>query len=314
MKLSVCVITYNHATYIRQCIDSIINQNCNFDYEIIIGDDCSTDKTQEILLDCYKSYPNLIRLLFNNKNIGISDNYRQVLETARGEYIALCEGDDYWTDSLKLRKQVDFLDSHRNYGFVGSYNQLLFPNNNLIDDPYNYLPKPIIDDDWELYGNVFEYAKYGPVTRTVSLCFRRSIIDPYVHRVGVGCDLVLQTILARYSLFAKYRYSMCVYRQGGVSTDYLSIEKQIYYNNWHVQNRLLQKELFPEDCFWDENELRDREFYLRLCDSIKNCRLLNAFKYKRKLCSHVYKSKPYSRFLLGPITFLLLNIFYKITK
>lgn len=307
MKVSVCVITYNQELYIKQCLDSIISQEVSFEYEIVVSDDCSQDGTLNILREYYQLYPKIFKVLYNEQNLGVAKNYQRVLSAACGEYIALCEGDDYWTDPLKLRKQIDFLDSHQDYGFVGSYNQLLLPNDKLINDSYNYLPKPIINDDWELYGNVFEYAKDGPVTRTVSLCFRNELIRSYLHYVGVGNDMVLQTILAKHSFFAKHSASMCVYRQGGVSTDKISLKKQLYYNKWYVENRLLQKQLFPIECNYDENELKDRETYILLKNAIKHRHVFDAIQYKKRVRSAVYRKKRYCKYLLGPLTCLLLS-------
>lgn len=311
MKVSVGVITFNQSKFIQKCLDSIIMQRVEFEYEIVVGDDASTDGTQTILLEYRNKYPNLFVLLLNKKNEGISVNYKNVLTRCTGEYIALCEGDDYWINPLKLQIQVDFLDSHRKYGFVGTYNQMLFPDNMIIDDTYDYFQTPLKEGEWELYGDMFEYAKYGPVTRTVSLCFRRAIIQPYIQYTGIGNDLVLQTILAKHSFFAKHRESMCMYRQGGISNDKLSINRKLYYNNWYVQNRLLQKKLFPHECNWDEEELKDRERYLRLCESIKNNCFYKALRYKKQLSSRLYTKKMFSRYLLGPISFLVLKLLIK---
>lgn len=307
MKLSVGILTYNQVQYIRQCLDAVLMQDVAFDYEIVVGDDASTDGTQEILREYATRYPDKFVLLFGEKNEGISKNYQKVLSASKGKYIALCEGDDYWTDSCKLQVQVDFLESHPDYGFVGTYNTVLFPNGIIKDDPYDYFPEPQREGEWELYGDVFDYAKCGPVTRTVSVCFRKSLIEPYIQYVGMGNDMVLQTILAKHSLFAKHSSVMCVYRQGGVSTDKMSVEKQLYYNRWYVDNRLLQNRLFPDDCHWDEEELADRETYILLKNAIRHCRLYEALHYKKKLCTQKYKSKSYSRYLLGPITCLLLS-------
>jgi hypothetical protein len=101
---------------------------------------------------------------------------------------------------------------------------------------------------------------------------------------------------------------MCVYRQGGVSTDKLSIDKQLYYNRWYVANRLLQKKLFPADCNWNEDELIDRETYILLKDAIKHRKVREALGLKKELKSVAYKRKRYSKFLLGPVTCLLLSL------
>ena len=109
MKLSVCILTFNQVNFVKQCLDSILMQRVEFKYEIIVGDDGSTDGTKSILLDYQRKYPHIFFLLLNDTNQGISVNYKNVLSRCSGEYVALCEGDDYWTDSLKLQKQVDFL-------------------------------------------------------------------------------------------------------------------------------------------------------------------------------------------------------------
>lgn len=329
MLLSVGILTYNQEKFIRQCLDSVLMQEVGFEYEIVVGDDYSTDNTVQIL-DEYVSRihdkmcrdkslnePHCvlndggcvgIRVIKSEKNKGISMNYKKVLSACKGKYIALCEGDDYWTDAHKLQAQVDFLERHADYGFVGTYNTLLFPDGTMEDDPYDYFPEPEREGNWELYGDVFEFAKYGPVTRTVSLCFRSELIQPYLQFVGMGNDMVLQAILAKQSKFAKHVSVMCVYRQGGVSTDKLSIEKQLYYNRWFVENRLLQKKLFPNDCDWNEDELTDRETYILLKDAIRHKRVREAVRLKRALKSDAYKNKLYSKFLFGPISCLLLSL------
>lgn len=120
--VSVCCITYNHAKYIRQCLDGIIAQKTSFKYEIIINDDCSTDGTTEIVKRYADEYPELIRPIFHEENQW-SKGTKRILATfvfpkARGKYIALCEGDDYWIDPLKLQKQVDFLNNHQDVSMV----------------------------------------------------------------------------------------------------------------------------------------------------------------------------------------------------
>lgn len=113
-KVSVAIITFNHEQFITQAIESVLIQETNFDYEIIIGDDYSTDKTREILDYYQNKYPNKITTLLWDKNLGFwgKNNLIRTLQRCQGQYIALLEGDDYWTDPHKLQKQSDFLDSH----------------------------------------------------------------------------------------------------------------------------------------------------------------------------------------------------------
>jgi glycosyltransferase involved in cell wall biosynthesis len=113
MKVSVCMPAYNHAPFIAQAINSVLMQQTDFEYELIIGEDCSTDNTRDIVVDYKRKYPDKIRLLLNENNIGMQHNSLQILQAASGEYIAMLEGDDYWTSPHKLQKQVAHLDCHR---------------------------------------------------------------------------------------------------------------------------------------------------------------------------------------------------------
>jgi len=127
--VSVCSIAYNHEKYIAQMIESVIIQKTCFDYVLIIGEDCSTDKTREIC-DSYKSrYPDKIKLLYNDKNIGASKNIINVLNYCQSKYIAICEGDDYWTDPYKLQKQVDFLEVNPEYSAAVHQTERINENN-----------------------------------------------------------------------------------------------------------------------------------------------------------------------------------------
>ena len=115
--VSICCQTYNHVNYIKEAVESFLMQNVNFSYEILLRDDASTDGTAEICKEYANSYPDKINLLAYNENQwkkGVkpfSDNVKR----AKGKYIAMCEGDDYWTDPLKLQKQVDFLEGNKSF-------------------------------------------------------------------------------------------------------------------------------------------------------------------------------------------------------
>jgi glycosyltransferase involved in cell wall biosynthesis len=120
--LSVAIVTYNHEKYISKCIESIVSQKTNFKFEIVIGEDCSTDKTREIVKWFKGKYPEIISPIYNRENFGKKykpssgrGNYINVLKKCNGKYIAVCEGDDYWIDPLKLQKQIDYLESNHNY-------------------------------------------------------------------------------------------------------------------------------------------------------------------------------------------------------
>ncbi|MDN5292277.1 MAG: hypothetical protein PWQ06_2516 [Anaerophaga sp.] len=110
--VSVWMITYNHERYIAQAIEGVLMQKTNFKIELVIGEDCSTDNTAQIIKEYEKKYPQIIKPRFNQTNLGVIPNMIKTLNECTGKYIALCEGDDYWTDPYKLQKQVDFLEKN----------------------------------------------------------------------------------------------------------------------------------------------------------------------------------------------------------
>lgn len=110
-RISVWMITFNHRPYIRQAVESVLAQRTSFPFEIVIGDDCSTDGTREILLALAAEHPGRLRLLLHERNIGMIANQNAVFAACRGHYIAMLEGDDYWTDPRKLQVQAEAMDS-----------------------------------------------------------------------------------------------------------------------------------------------------------------------------------------------------------
>ena len=114
-KVSVCIITYNHEKYIRQCLDGVLMQETDFPIEVLIHDDASTDGTVEILKEYHSRHPNLIRLILQEENQyskGYDHLSMHLYSQISGEYVAFCEGDDYWTNHHKLHKQIEFLDKN----------------------------------------------------------------------------------------------------------------------------------------------------------------------------------------------------------
>lgn len=114
-KISVVVPTYNHEMYITKALDSIVNQKLGYDFEVIVGDDCSQDNTPDIVREYGDRYSDIMRVYLREKNVGAKMNGYYLMKKCRGEYIAILEGDDYWTDEYKLKKQIDFLDTHPDY-------------------------------------------------------------------------------------------------------------------------------------------------------------------------------------------------------
>ncbi|MFN6487274.1 MULTISPECIES: glycosyltransferase [unclassified Nostoc] len=129
MKVSVLMITYNHDKFIAKAIESVLIQQVNFEYELVIGEDCSTDTTRQIAIDYQKRYPDKIRLLLPNNNLGMNQNLVNTFNACTGQYIAILEADDYWIYPDKLQKQVDFLDKRPEYA-ICFHNAIIFWEDN----------------------------------------------------------------------------------------------------------------------------------------------------------------------------------------
>ena len=129
MTVSIFLLTYNQKQFIAQTINSILMQKANFNFQIVIGEDCSTDGTRSICETFAEKYSNKIKLLpALEKNIGLIANYMRTIKACEGKYIAICDGDDYWIDENKLQKQVSFLEDNPNYSIVYSKLKKLFPD------------------------------------------------------------------------------------------------------------------------------------------------------------------------------------------
>ena len=188
--VSVKMLAYNHAPYIAQAIEGILQQKTNFPFELVIGEDCSTDGTREIVFEYQKKYPDIIRVITSDQNVGTKKNGYRTLKACRGKYVALCEGDDYWHNPLKLQKQVDYLESHLECGLVYS-----------SFDVYDVSSKKRINDyikyrNWEMPVNpsVSDFIlgrDEGGIGSGITACtvmIRRTLYeqiveaDPYIHQ------------------------------------------------------------------------------------------------------------------------------------
>lgn len=133
--VSVVCDVYNHEPYLRQCFDGFVMQRTNFKFEVLVHDDASTDKSAEIIIEYTNKYPDIFKPIIQKENqyskgVGIWKTYQ--FPRVKGKYVALCEGDDYWTDPLKMQKQYDVLENSHNV-------ILVYTNYNVVDDKNNYL-------------------------------------------------------------------------------------------------------------------------------------------------------------------------------
>jgi len=223
--VSICCVTYNHRRFISEAIEGFLMQRTNFEIEIVIGDDCSTDGTQEILLNYKKKYPEKFHLICRDKNIGPNKNFADTLKRCKGKYIALCEGDDYWTDPYKLQKQVSFLENNPDYVICYNDSIVVDENNNLIKN--SRLPEQFKRD-----FNSHELIK-GYWILTLTMCFH-NVIDyfPKEYFQVKNGDIFLTSLLGHYGK-GKYmpNIKLSVYREHSTST-WCSLDQAIqFYEN-----------------------------------------------------------------------------------
>ncbi|MGE5471037.1 MAG: glycosyltransferase family 2 protein [Bacteroidota bacterium] len=167
-KVSVCVVTYNQEKFIRECLQSIVDQETNFDFEVIVGDDCSTDETQNIIREFEERYQGIIRPVFRDVNIGPTANYFSVHNQARGQYVAHIDGDDLMRPG-KLQKQASFLDEHPDFS-MATHNMVYLENTKVVP------PVSGSVDKYPEFGDVRDLFRFGCYFCHSSKMYRRSAV------------------------------------------------------------------------------------------------------------------------------------------
>ena len=151
MKVSIICTNFNKGDWVREAIDSFLNQETNFDFEIIIIDDASTDHSYEIIQEYQNKFPEKVRTFRNEVNLGITRTWKKVCQEAKGQYIARCDSDDFWTDPLKLQKQVDLLDASTDSLWSNTEFDMVDLDGNLIQkDAFANKALPLIDSYEEM--------------------------------------------------------------------------------------------------------------------------------------------------------------------
>ncbi len=222
--LSVCLITYNHKKFIRKAIEGVLMQQVNFDWELIIADDFSTDGTREILLQYQAEHPERIKLILQEKNVGPAQNWFDLINMPKSKYIAYFEGDDHWTDVNKLQQQVDFLETNTHCSFC--FHKALKMLNDEVE-PLSSYPKNI----GKSFLNAADFFKI-PTIPTASIVYRNGIMFPQLnHSHG---DFLLYCALLSKGQAGYIDKEMAVYRlhQQGVSSK--------YQENWYLERRIYE--------------------------------------------------------------------------
>ena len=188
IMVSILCMTYNHAEFISNAIESFINQETSFQYEIVIGEDCSTDDTLTILKNWAEKYPNKIKLLTGSPNLGVQSNWVRTYQACSGRYIAMCEGDDRWTDSLKLQKQFDYMEANPSCSLT--FGNVQAHRENYID--YNYIGGAKID----LTSDILQHA---PPINTLTVMFRNILGEMPLEIYATGAlDMFIWSLLGNH--------------------------------------------------------------------------------------------------------------------
>lgn len=205
--VSVWMVTYNHEAYIEQAIESVMMQTTNFDFHLYIGEDCSTDNTGEICERLKTKYPKQITLVRNKKNLGANNNALNIYNlcfNSDAKYMAMLEGDDYWTDPLKLQKQVDFLEANLDYN-------MCFHSVKVFNESKKILEGDVITKPVPETTTIKELSK-GNYIHTPSVLLRNNFTLPkWFVNVPVG-DWVLYMIAVKDKKIKKIEETMAVYR------------------------------------------------------------------------------------------------------
>ena len=171
VKVSVAMITYNHEAYVAEAIESVLMQGTDFGFELVVGEDCSTDGTRSIVCSHRDRHPDRMRVVLRKRNIGMIPNFIATLEACQGQYIALCEGDDYWTDPHKLQKQVHFLEAHPECS-------LCFHNVTILQEGENGRARLRYPIEQKRMWSIEDILFRNPIS-TCSVMFRSGLVDEF---------------------------------------------------------------------------------------------------------------------------------------
>lgn len=278
--VSVRTSTYQHGKYIEQCIKGVLSQKTNFDFEFIIGEDFSTDGTREIVMKYAKEYPDIIRVITADENVGMRANGFRCIRAMRGKYIAICEGDDYWTDENKLQKQVDFLESNLDYSFCFHKVKVIYEGK----EKKSFIFPGVKDPKWYTVDELLK-TNYIP---TNSVLYRRIKYDNYPTNVSPG-DWYMHLYHANYGKIKFIDEVMSVYRkhQGGIWWDY-DIDQNKIWRKYGIDHIALQSELIK---LYGDNPKRQKIIQDNI-DRLVDRLIIIDKKYKENLLGKVIERFP----------------------
>ncbi len=285
ITVAIRCITYNHEPYIRQCLEGFIIQKTNFRFVAIVHDDASTDGTADIIREYEEKYPDIIKPIYETENQyskrdgSLGRIMREVTNATGCKYVAMCEGDDYWTDPLKLQKQVDFLEENQEYSMCFTGANVVSTTSVLHTDYYN---------DLQSRDYLANELLYKLVVPTASIMYRSFISTkvPSDKRFFVGDNVVILTCAANGKIRC-LNEKMVVYRrnEGGVS---YVVANATFFDVW-TDHFFALLEYFPQfKCIIEERIIRNYAsatmYYLRHHEIISVIRYFNSgMKYNALL-------------------------------
>lgn len=278
IMFSVAIITYNQEEYISQTLDSILNQKHNYKYEIVVGEDCSTDNTKKIIEEYVAKYPQIIKPIYNNPNKGIIKNYFNVINNCQGKYIMECAGDDYWLQN-KVNTQISFMEENKNVGMC--YGKALFYEND-----NKKFQKKKFGTKWVKFNQLIQDNKIP----ALSVCIKNEIIKKYIKDINpeekkwLMEDYPLWIWISKNSKIHFINKTFGVYRIGQDSASLAqNIEKQLAFSKNYHEIKTFFSNLYsiqlPE---WNEFE---NLFFLCYDALRKNY----SKEYQKKLCINYKK-------------------------
>lgn len=303
-KLIIHCITYNHARFIRQALDGFVMQKTNFPFQAYVADDCSTDGTQEIIKEYAEKYPDIIVPVLRNRNIGAIENFIDLSDRIKSEYVALCEGDDFWTDKNKLQKQVDYLDTHTKCSICFHPVKVFFEDDS---QPDSIFPDP----NWRFNRYVLDLSdllKHNFI-QTNSAVYRWRFRDENIHDIFptniIPGDYFMHLLHAQKGTIDYIDEVMATYRKhaGGMWFDgCTSLEKlhlkygisEIHFNLTVEEHIALDKSTYHEKTtltnaeYFKSNYIKHHEYekaaeIIRLCPDVLAERASTIVNDKRKI-------------------------------
>lgn len=279
MKISVCIITFNHEQYIDACLQGAVSQQLNCDYEIVIGEDLSTDGTLEICRKYAAAYPDIIKLISGPVNIGMTRNGMRTFAACTGDYLAICEGDDFWTDPHKLQRQLDFMEANPEYSMIAE-NGLVIDTIKSTEYPFNNMEERDLEIHHLLSKRQFP---------TASVLLRRSMLDASLFDYKFTADTFLWCFLAKKGKIRYLPVISSVYRKGihGIVKSTDKLEWAILMEKWNNDIAKILPKGFDQEVLKRRNfteYLKAFFFYLNKRDfrktsvSLKKCFRYQPFK------------------------------------